>query len=1165
MWKHIADHLEYLALWSLRWWDDDSGASTEANGDSQVSSKGLELALSNRSASVGGPIVKIDDRIEAALELNSFPHEEARQLFLPADKIDSLITAHAILEKMPDLFDSQDGAELVSYILKNAKRLFAITAIDTDFDPKELKLVLTRFKQFGFDDDSLPILDPRNLGPPTPAAFSIWSPERLYIFYSRQWLFLAPVFSDEVFLYHARRGDVLPFVCSSETPTFNENLGDIFEAGLHQAHWKQLKANSAQEYPHQTDGALETRWEKVALCAVPIGNEEWFHRPREISLVNHPHIIKDLVSILRGGKRYLVSEWADGGSLGDYWESDPNPRPSVKLVTDIVEQLWGLADALCELNERGYYHGDLHPGNVLRFRDGSMLGRLKLHADLQLGRPHVISTRYRSALYKAPDSTLARLELFEILAWADTWSMGLIILSFLIWFHLGFDELRRFQDDLALVSHVADPELPPTDVVHRRVASWMDFIANNQERTTRTALGELLVLTRFRLLVPEWSISEISEPAGQADQSELDFVLGLTPFTGIIKGTTSYKQSTDVPSRPVDAHYLRAGLGKILDKGRLDSSYCFSDRPRRPPSKFCYLLCHAARPPNNLPSIEDAIEFYWWQSRIWIKDQTRFGPVLTLCRSLEFDNITGSATNNIPIGLPVLPQPGGAEYFEVLKGWIDDCNENHTCTSGILDSIRLPRRVIDVGSDRLSGVRLFEPKSGSGGLAKYLVLSYTWGNSSRPLILVRENLQRFLTTGIPLEDAGPLIRDAVRVCRELGYRYLWVDSLCILQDSAQEFAQEIEKMPDLYHGASCVLAATHSMMGVESHLFMGHANIPFVVPSPGLYATSAIDNFQKDVLESPLYQRGWAFQDRATARRTIFFTENQAYWECGDGVRCLTLTKMNKFASLMGDPEFPSRIAELPVNAQIEAVQRIYSGYSRTTLTYLKDRPRAMEWIQRQFILWFKLQGAHGILDNPGASRDWLYRTLLWHRGGSAPLTAIFPFGDRVPMDPQSWSWMAYRGEINYDSMPGSGYWDSSYWLEDAIHLHWAPGGDNRGSQHSQSYFTLTGMAYKYSGGVELRHRERRGGTLIFDNPQKPLDPMLHCLLLGVRGNGEKHAVNLSQFLLVVPVEELLLAVPVEAAEEGNLPVFERVGVGFFYRAPEDVMDMDSGLHVLLR
>lgn len=104
-------------------------------------------------------------------------------------------------------------------------------------------------------------------------------------------------------------------------------------------------------------------------------------------------------------------------------------------------------------------------------------------------------------------------------------------------------------------------------------------------------------------------------------------------------------------------------------------------------------------------------------------------------------------------------------------------------------------------------------------------------------------------------------------------------------------------MEDVYSGAHCVIAASRANSQLDGFLgarpqreyvtFQRAAEKPF-------YVCETIDNFSRDVIEGALNRRGWVLQERALARRTVYFAENQTYFECGRGVRCETLTSMRK-------------------------------------------------------------------------------------------------------------------------------------------------------------------------------------------------------------------------------------------------------------------------------
>lgn len=141
-------------------------------------------------------------------------------------------------------------------------------------------------------------------------------------------------------------------------------------------------------------------------------------------------------------------------------------------------------------------------------------------------------------------------------------------------------------------------------------------------------------------------------------------------------------------------------------------------------------------------------------------------------------------------------------------------------------------------------------------------------------------------------------RDAVIVTRKLGIRYLWIDSLCIIQGpDKRDWDEQATSMETIFSAAYCVVAATQASCMSDGFLksspprdfvtFSDHAGNHF-------YICEAIDDFDHDVTGAELNLRGWVYQERALARRTIHFAKEQTYWECGHGIRCETMTKMYK-------------------------------------------------------------------------------------------------------------------------------------------------------------------------------------------------------------------------------------------------------------------------------
>lgn len=177
---------------------------------------------------------------------------------------------------------------------------------------------------------------------------------------------------------------------------------------------------------------------------------------------------------------------------------------------------------------------------------------------------------------------------------------------------------------------------------------------------------------------------------------------------------------------------------------------------------------------------------------------------------------------------------------------------------------------------------------------RFIALSHRWGVPPA-FSTTTMNIEDFKSE-IPFGSLPLTFKHAVRTTRELGLCFLWIDSLCIVQGPGGDFDQESERMESVFSSAYCVVAAS-SALGQHDGFLKARQSNDILIMQTGertLYASPFVDNFHRDVLEGSLSQRGWVLQERALARRTIYFTDRQTYWECGDGVRCETMAKMNK-------------------------------------------------------------------------------------------------------------------------------------------------------------------------------------------------------------------------------------------------------------------------------
>jgi hypothetical protein len=104
-------------------------------------------------------------------------------------------------------------------------------------------------------------------------------------------------------------------------------------------------------------------------------------------------------------------------------------------------------------------------------------------------------------------------------------------------------------------------------------------------------------------------------------------------------------------------------------------------------------------------------------------------------------------------------------------------------------------------------------------------------------------------------------------------------------------------MKDVYSGATFTIAATAAGSSLSGFLERSMAT-EYVCIQDGaekqFFVSTDVDDFDQDVVEAPLNTRGWVFQESCLSRRTIHFSVNQMYWECGKDVHCENLTRLKR-------------------------------------------------------------------------------------------------------------------------------------------------------------------------------------------------------------------------------------------------------------------------------
>lgn len=225
----------------------------------------------------------------------------------------------------------------------------------------------------------------------------------------------------------------------------------------------------------------------------------------------------------------------------------------------------------------------------------------------------------------------------------------------------------------------------------------------------------------------------------------------------------------------------------------------------------------------------------------------------------------------------------------MIKTWMATCQKSHPdCNS---PPQPLPSRVIDVG---LKGATPRLHLSSPSEVSPWVTLSHCWGGES-PLTTTLATLQKHCDS-IQINSLPPVFRDAVDLTRILGLRYLWIDSLCIIQDSHADWALESTKMHSIYSGATLCIAASAAQGSSEGMFASGNRSRPMFQPLVTILCYNQIytkkglvsfrqypeGNAQGDtkLWEEPLHTRAWVLQESILSARRIDFGSTKLHWAC---------------------------------------------------------------------------------------------------------------------------------------------------------------------------------------------------------------------------------------------------------------------------------------------
>ena len=357
------------------------------------------------------------------------------------------------------------------------------------------------------------------------------------------------------------------------------------------------------------------------------------------------------------------------------------------------------------------------------------------------------------------------------------------------------------------------------------------------------------------------------------------------------------------------------------------------------------------------------------------------------------------------------------DIFVTARDWLKNCQQAHQDCPMNPAPGPLPTRVIDVGVEATSGsVLLHVPASRQ--LSRYAALSHCWGGNI-PNKTLQDSLEARKKVMLIVE-LPKNFQDAIEITRQLGLRYLWIDALCILQDSSSDWKAEAARMAEVYSNATIMISALSapcSTSGILGNRF------PAVVLNKEYGIQRAMPEFT-DVLEGcALNSRAWGMQERFLPPWKLIFGGVKMFWKCRSGFASedgIWSTHGGYRRETSDFIELRKKMGLDPMNSW-ETWYKLIQEYSTRQLTVASDMLPALAGAVTRFRQDFKTEGTY----IAGLWKEDIARGILWgahyfHASrqkvwgySTASKCAALTRADPAVQAP-SWSWISVTGDVDF-------------------------------------------------------------------------------------------------------------------------------------------------------
>ncbi|KAF1843088.1 HET-domain-containing protein [Cucurbitaria berberidis CBS 394.84] len=524
------------------------------------------------------------------------------------------------------------------------------------------------------------------------------------------------------------------------------------------------------------------------------------------------------------------------------------------------------------------------------------------------------------------------------------------------------------------------------------------------------------------------------------------------------------------------------------------------------------------------------------------------------------------------LGRLISEHSGGDECLDLAKAWFERCTKSHGAACSLEKAVAFPTRLIYIPRDDPSRLKLCVTQGMRG---QYVTLSYCWGkgNFFKTLSTNMEELQ----SSFEAETLPETLRDAVRLTHRMGFEWLWIDSLCILQDDFPDWSRESSRMAQIYGNAAFTICAD-STRSTDDGIFRQRDVLQsHQFGRDSAFRLQALCKPWGNMPQHPLYSRGWAFQERMLSSRNLHFLNGQIAWECN------TTLYMEEFRARINHPAVhftknlftkyfhqqrlpagtePAEGASIP---RIAAWNSIVQEMAVRMFTFDSDRLAA-------------ISGMASALQIPDMGT---YFAGVWSRNPFLSMAWFMRFPQSVPKSYKgpSWSWVWTQRQI---------VWHDDTWCEDELfkseaNADWKSwdeafgprlleqkmiykGVDPKGEVLEGSHLVMTGYCrpiyvaeipdtdsddnfQAVAGSVKLQNE--RGSRVCMDVKRNNWNSVSSFIKDFSDAEAEIDAKSVKEYLCVQIVRELkrrdwnpkILALVLEEVDDANGQAFRRVGL----------------------